>query len=267
MIGLQRDDRSGLSSADMSASVTRVAEAIWVLRSALAVAVLSVGACATRQQPVSGGLDELHVQYQRAIQDAAVRHPDWNIALWSFGDSRTVLVSTFTDDPALDTVTQHNWVAPTAQVRSSCGGQSDTVLFLERLLGLPPQDKPGVGKRWHVYTFEVSQDAIFRPCPGGVDSSVPGEPRCIAGSALDPKLDPDTAQFLLKQFWFSHRTAISNDGVWDFGYPWTAMGWTYNWDPKSKNHIGVSEFVVQKGAVVSDVRDATPAEFCSARPF
>jgi hypothetical protein len=251
----------------LSASVTRLAEINRVVRIGLACVVLSLGACATRQHPLSGGLDELQGQYQRAIQDAAVRHPDWNIPLWSFGDARTALVSTFTDDPALDTVTQHNWVAPTAQVRASCTGKSDTVLFLEQLLGLPPQAKPGVGKNWHVYTFEVSQEAIFRPCPGGVDSSVPAEPRCIAGSALDPKLDPDTAQFLLKQFWFSHRTAISNGGVWDFGYPWTGMGWTYNWDPRSKNHIGVSEFVVQKGAVVSDVRDATPENFCSAHPM
>ncbi len=234
--------------------------------SALATcAVLSLGACATREHLVSGGLDELQEQYQRAIHDAAVRHPDWSIPLWSFGDARTVSVSTFTDDPALDTVTQHNWVAATAQVRPLCRGKSDMVLYLEELLGLPPQDKPDVGKRWHVYTFEVSQDAMFRPCPGGVDSSVPTEPRCIAGSALDPKLDPDTAQFLLKQFWFSHRTVISSGGGLDFGYPWTGMGWTYNWDPKSKDHVGVSEFVVQKGAVVSNVRDETPAEFCSGQ--
>jgi len=231
---------------------------------ALAVA-LSLGACATRQHPVPGELVELQGQYQRAIQDAAVRHPDWNIPLWSFGDARTAMVSTFTDDPALDTVTQHNWVAATAQVRPLCKGKSDTVLFLEELLGLPPQDKPGAGNRWHVYTFEVSQDAMFRPCPGGVDSSVPTEPKCIAGSALDPTLDPDVAQFLLKQFWFSHRMAISTGGVLDFGYPWTGMGWTYDWDPKSKTHVGVSEFVVKKGAVVNNVRDASPAEFCNSQ--
>jgi len=212
-------------------------------------------------------MDPLQRQYQRAIQDAAVRHPDWSIPLWSFGDARMVLVSTFTEDSALDTLTQHNWVAATAEVRHRCGGKSDSVLFLEELLGLPPQRDADIGKRSHVYTFEVPQDALFRPCPGGVDLSKPTEPRCAAGSELDPKLDPDTAQVLLKQFWFSHRTAISSGGVLEFGYPWTGMGWTYNWDPKSKNHIGVSEFVVQKGAVASHVRDATPAEFCSARPL
>jgi hypothetical protein len=143
-----------------------------------------------------------------------------------------------------------------------CKGKSDPVLFLEELLGLPPQSKPDPGKRWHVYTFEVSQDAMFRPCPGGVDSSVPTQPRCVAGSALDPNLDHETARFLLQQFWYSHRTPTSIGGVLDVGYPWTGMGWTYNWDPQSKNHIGVSEFVVQKGAVAGKVLDASPAQFC-----
>jgi len=241
----------------MRASVTR-----WA-----APALAACAACAVQQQPAPAAMSELQRQYQQAIQDAAVRHPDWSIPLWSFGDAPMVLVSTFTEDSALDTVTQHNWVAPTAQVRPLCNGQSDPVLFLEELLGLPPQRTADAGKRWHVYTFEVAQDALFRPCPGGVDKSIPTEPRCVAGSELDPNLDPDTTRFLLKQFWFSHRTAISSGGAWDFGYPWTGMGWTYDWDPKSKTHMGVSEFVVQKGAVTSHVRDATPAEFCSDAPM
>ncbi|MGA2564053.1 MAG: hypothetical protein ABSF96_10875 [Steroidobacteraceae bacterium] len=203
-------------------------------------------------------------QYQRAIEEAAVRHTDWNMPLWSFGDASVVLVSTFTDDPALDTVTQYNWVAPAAQVRSLCHGKTNSVLFLEELLGLPPQVTPNPGKSWHVYTFEVSQGAIFRPCPGGVDPSVPNQPRCNAGTSLDPKLDEETARFLLQQFWYSHRTAISDGETLEFGFPWTGMGWTYNWDPKSRSHIGVSEFVVQMGASTSNVSDESPAQFCRA---
>lgn len=227
----------------------------------MAGALLSLGACAVEHAPAE--MTELQKQYQRGIRDAAVRHPDWNIPLWSFGDAPTVLVSTFTDDPALDTVTQVNWVAPTAQVRPLCQGQANPILFLEELLGLPPAE-PGLGKRWHVYTFEISQDAMFRPCPGGVDSSVAGAPRCIAGSAVDPHLDGATAQFLLQQFWFSHRTPTLSGGAADFGFPWTGMGWTYDWNPRSRNHIGVSEFVVRQGAVPLNTRDVTPAEFCGA---
>jgi hypothetical protein len=230
----------------------------------MACACLVLGACAIQPHAEAAKSEQLQKQYQRAIEEAAVRHSDWNIALWSFGDASDALVSTFTDDPALDTVTQYNWVAPTAQVRALCHGKSNSVLFLEELLGLPPQITATPGKRWHVYTFEVSQELIFRPCPGGVDRSVPDRPRCIAGTSLDPNLDQQTARFLLQQFWYSHRTAIPNGGTLEFGFPWTGMGWTYNWDPHSRNHIGVSEFVVQMGASTSNVSDESPAQFCRA---
>jgi hypothetical protein len=218
-----------------------------------ACTALTLGACATQPQ-----------QYQRAIADAAVRHPEWSIPLWSFGNAPRVWVSTFTDDPALDTVTQPNWVAATAEVRARCAGASDPVLFLEELLGLPPEVAPTAGKRWHVYTFEVSQEAMFRPCPGGVDLSVPDRPRCVAGTTVDPHLDDSTTRFLLQQFWYAHRTPIAGDGTLEYGYPWTGMGFTYDWNPQSKSHIGVSEFVVKPGASPSNVRDESPAQFCRA---
>jgi hypothetical protein len=192
--------------------------ALWVV-----CASLALGACAIEPR-LNATTQELKRQYQRAIGDAAVRHPDWNIPLWSFGDARIVVVSTLTDDPALDTVTQHNWVAATAEVRSLCQGKADSVLFLQKLLGLPPQAVPNGGKRWHVYTFEVSPEVMFRPCPGGVNLSSPSHPRCIAGTSLDSSLDDETARFLLHQYWYSHRAAIPGAGDVEFGYPWTGMG-------------------------------------------
>jgi len=228
----------------------------------LAWACLTLGACAIAPPKTAATSDELQRQYQHAIAEAAVRHADWNIPLWSFGDASVVVVSTLTDDPALDTATQHNWVAATAEVRPRCRGQADPLVYLEQLLGLPPEAAPNAAKRWHVYTFEVSQAVIFRPCPGGVDLSRPNQPRCIAGTSLDVNLDEETARFLLHQFWYSHRAAFPGGDGMEFGYPWTGMGWTYNWNAQSKNHIGVSEFVVKPGATVSHVRDESPAEFC-----
>lgn len=223
---------------------------------------LSLGACANRPAPDTRTLAELQDEYQHAIREAAVRRPEWSIPLWSFGVAPVVSVSTFTDDPELDTVTQHNWVAATTEVRKACAGKSNPVLFLEELLGLPPQAAAGAGRRWHVYTFDISQDAFFRPCPGGVENTVPGHPRCVAGTSLDPDLDLETARFLLQQFWYSHRTPVFSSGAAEFGFPWTGMGWTYDWNPRSKDHVGVSEFVVRRGASAAHVRDDDPAQFC-----
>ncbi len=232
----------------------------------MACATLLPVACALEPRPEAAARDpaQLQAAYQHAIGDAAVRHTDWSIALWSFGDARVVRVSTFTDDPALDTVTQHNWVAATAEVRPRCAGQSNPVQFLEQLLGLPPQVAAGAGRRWHVYTFDLAQDLLFRPCPGGVEASDARHPRCLAGTSLDPHMPPEEARFLLQQFWYSHRAPIANAGAWEFGFPWTGMGWTYDWNPRSMNHIGVSEFVVRKGASVNLVSDESPETFCSA---
>ena len=43
-------------------------------------------------------------------------------------------------------------------------------------------------------------------------------------------------------------------------YPWTRMGYTYDWDVASTNHIGVSEFVIVPGTVITDVKFYKEAE-------
>jgi len=48
------------------------------------------------------------------------------------------------------------------------------------------------------------------------------------------------------------------------GYPFTAMGWSYNWDPAAKTPMGVSEYVLRRRTVVHDATWVSPAQFCSA---
>jgi hypothetical protein len=47
------------------------------------------------------------------------------------------------------------------------------------------------------------------------------------------------------------------------GYPFTGMGWTFNWSPYSHTQAGVTEFIARKGAQVDAVKQMSPAEFCS----
>jgi hypothetical protein len=47
------------------------------------------------------------------------------------------------------------------------------------------------------------------------------------------------------------------------GYPVTAMGWSYNWDPAAKMPMGVSEYVVRPGASLRDTTWVTAAQFCA----
>jgi hypothetical protein len=66
--------------------------------------------------------------------------------------------------------------------------------------------------------------------------------------------------FVLKQVMDSYRNGFQKPG-----YPFTAMGWTHNWDPESATHMGVSEYVVKPEAVISNVISVDPATFCQAQ--
>ena len=201
--------------------------------------------------------------YERAIKDASVRGPGWDAPLTRLPEG-LVSVSTFTDDTALDVRPLYVWVATTQEVWNKCHQKSDPVLRLEQVLGLPPQKKAKSGNPWHFFVFDVDSRDLLRPCPGGVDGAASEGPRCRLISDLDSQLDPEFTHFLLQQWWLSHRATVEYDRDPELGYPWTGMGWTYDWDPLSKTHRGVSEFVVKKTALVSHVRTMSPEDFCNA---
>jgi hypothetical protein len=200
--------------------------------------------------------------YEKAIKDAAARRPDWDTPLWPLAGG-LVSMSTFTEDAALDLQTQYTWVAATQEVWQRCKGRRDLVLRLQQLLGLPPQKNPKAGNQWHLFVFDIDSRDLFRPCPGGVDTTPEG-PKCRLGSELDSQLDAEFTQFLLQQWWSSHRATVEPGHDPELGYPWTGMGWTYDWNPASKTHRGVSEFVVRKTAIIRHLRTLSPEDFCDA---
>ena len=216
---------------------------------------------------LNGCADIPQRDYEKSIKAAAARGPGWDVPLTPLPPGR-VTMSTFTDDMALDTETIYTWVAPAEELRRRCKAkghtaQGDTVLALEEILGLPPLKIAKPGHEWRVYVFDIEARDLFRPCPGGLDPAAPADkPRCRLGSDIDPTLDPEFTTFLLQQWWSAHRATVERGSDPELGYPWTGMGWTYDWDPASKTHIGVSEFVVKKHAVVGNLRVLTPAEFC-----
>ncbi len=233
----------------------------WASLSSLALLLLS--GCAV--QPVSPSEAGEQRLYEQSIKDASVRGPGWDTPLWPLTEA-SLSVSTFQEDATLDTRTIYTWVAPTHEVWERCRGKPDSVLALQQLLGLPPQRNPKPGNRWRIFVFEIDSRDLFRPCPGGMDPTAPTlSPRCRLGSDLDPRLDPEFTEFLLQQWWSAHRATVEHGRDPELGYPWTAMGWTYDWDPASKTHVGVSEFVVKKNSVVRNVRVVSPADFCQAK--
>jgi hypothetical protein len=210
---------------------------------------------------------DLKQDYENAIRKAAVRGPEFTVPLHPIStDQQMVTVATFTEWGAPTTpLTRNTWVSLPEQLREMCRGKPDSVLAIEQILGLPPMSMPSRSDhQWAVVTFTVSRVNIFRPCPGGTDIAAP---RCST-DGVAPNLDDVTARFFLNQLWTSYRIGFEKqdsgkDMTQDFGYPFTGMGWSYDWDPGSSTHVGVSEYVVSPGASVQNASVTSPALFCN----
>jgi len=110
----------------------------------------------------------------------------------------------------------------------------DLTLRLEQLLGLPPN----YGNNRFVELW-IDLNDLFRPSPDpGISDreaelDFPVSNRYVTISAEHIR-------------WFTNK---KNTSYGPNGYPWTRLGYTYDWgNPESE--VGLSEFVIRKGAVV-----------------
>ncbi|WAS98342.1 hypothetical protein [Nannocystis punicea] len=126
------------------------------------------------------------------------------------------------------------WVTPIPSLKDFCtatGLQGDELSTrLEELMGLPP----GNGKD-RLVTMWVPLDGMFRPSP-------------------DPEIDDSVAQLDFRpdvapehKMWIEDLRANSYGD--DPGYPWTQLGYTYDWAADS-SEVGLSEFVIRPGTEI-----------------
>jgi hypothetical protein len=200
--------------------------------------------------------DALNEVYQKSIAAAAVKRPDYVRPLQPIDVSKSeitvVHVQTY---PSID-ANRFTWVTLPDALRELCRGKPDPLLAIQQALGLPPVKRGDV----RVFTFDVRPADLFRPCASSPDVTTT---QCTVGLFQSAPLSgTQTAaeHFVLKQMMDSYRSGFEGPG-----YPFTAMGWSYNWDPEAPTHQGVSEYVVKPGAVISNVNSVPPAEFCGAR--
>ena len=57
---------------------------------------------------------------------------------------------------------------------------------------------------------------------------------------------------------------LKNSSYGSNGYPWTRLGYTYDWAGKSQNHVGLSEYVIKKGSLIKIHDTVSTAEYCSS---
>jgi hypothetical protein len=208
---------------------------------AVILAALVLASCASQAPPATQSLQSA---YEKSIELAAVKSPDAVRVLTPITQDEVVVAHVQTQDRIDQSYA--TWVALPDEVRRHCSGKANPILALQMALGLPPKTQPDL----KVFTFRVHRTDMFRPC---ASSASVEDQSCT----LDVNLasDDEHREFVLAQMMSSYRTSK--------GYPFTAMGWSYNWDPAAKTPMGVSEYVLRRRAVLRDITWVTPAQFCA----
>ena len=106
---------------------------------------------------------------------------------------------------------------------------TDVDMRIRQLLGLPPN-----APNSFFIEFWVRPQDMFRPCPDNQ----------ITDSSCDlcfPKIADSTYKAWINDNRISRYYKCSVNEK----YPWTQLGYTYDWNPGNKSHIGLSEFVIK----------------------
>jgi hypothetical protein len=218
--------------------------------SALA-ALLLLSACATTQ-PVPAR------PYETSIYQAAVFRPENLRPLKPVMPDANgeVVVSTITNSKfpwstGPQKLGYSPWVTVVPEVKDKCRAYkgADVTMFLRQLIGLKPSQDIT-----QFITFRAKAADLFRPTPDPrIDTVYP---------CLDPVAKTDCNVFP-KDVPASHIEFIARTYLTlqiPDGYPWTHLGYTYNWGPGDR--YGASEYLVSSGAEITVTEVKPIAEYC-----
>jgi hypothetical protein len=126
---------------------------------------------------------------------------------------------------------------------------------LEQLLGLPP-DQPVQYQKSSFVVLAIPSGHLQRPC-AGLGDNVDGHPTCSIRLKSSPEISP--LEFLGGQMAGSYISVTSGSP----GYPFTRLGYTYDWSPVSADHYGASEFILVPGTVATVKAQMSTDEYCA----
>ena len=221
---------------------------LWIL-----FVLLSFGACQTSKLTSTAPKDEKSL-YQESILSAMSPGPDKidtnlvsindqnrNLVRKTINNQEYILVVTWKPDTSYykpdnsgfyNTTNFPIWVttAPELLQRMKNETTEDVDFRLKQLLGLPP-----TSDYKYFIEFWVKPEDLFRPCP---DNEI-----------TDNRCDlcfPDNQDLEYIKWINDLRIKSYYDCELYNKYPWTQLGYTYDWNFDNKSHIGLSEFVIAK---------------------
>lgn len=233
------------------------------------VLLLALAACST----VPGDPTDAPAAYHAAISDAAVASPGKVLALLPAPPGEWVSVVSWTSEKNVPSCSKDTlpcpvtigegalWVTLSGEVQVRCQTwnlRGDALRRrLEQLLGLP-QDPPAQYRKAAFVEYRVARESLARPCLG-VDQSDSAQPRCTL--AAQPSTPTGLRNFVGEQMAASYVV----DGPHGPGYPYTRLGYTYDWAPTARSdHYGASEFVVMPPSTLEAVALFPTDDYCRA---
>ena len=242
----------------------------------------------------TANMEELWERYSQAVQDASIAEPEeisrdltaivgyedgliWDgtpgesrvlVVTWTSWDgyrdmtgksvkmNKTILPAPGSKIAGPWDATRDVWVtaAPFLKefTRKHLTESDDLDMRLRQLLGLPPDDE-----KYYFVEFWVDPADLFRPSADPEITDHEAELSAPVSSRYITVSESHTQWMQTTQASIYGAPGDPNDR----GYPWTRLGYTYDWgNPASE--IGLSEFIIREGAAVG-VHSFTPtAEYC-----
>ena len=156
-------------------------------------------------------------------------------------------VSFYQKDTVFNTGNYPIWVTTSPELKNRIKKESpkDINLRLIQLLGLPP-----TAQYSYFVEFWVRPVDLFRPCPD----------KEITDGKCDLCFPEGTDTEHIK--WINENR-ISRYYQCDlyYQYPWGQLGYTYDWNPKNKSHVGLSEFIIGSNKIIYVNKIYTTSEY------
>ena len=134
------------------------------------------------------------------------------------------------------------WVTVYPELKNACSNYtgSDPLLRIKKILGMPPWSPNDT-----IVEFWVSPEYLLRPCPD------PAINDCECGVVTDtnaPALTATVGMTTNYVAWYNDTLSSRHydipGGNVSNSWPWTRLGYTYDWGQSSNRIIGLSEFVI-----------------------
>jgi len=158
-------------------------------------------------------------------------------------------VSFYSKDTVFNTGNWPLWVTTAPELKNRIKSEKviDTNLRLLQLLGLPP-----VAKYSYFVEIWVRPQDLFRPCP---DKEITD---CECNLCFPAGTDEQHIKWInenrISRYYQCH--------LYD-QYPWGQLGYTYDWNPDNKSHVGLSEFIIGTNKTVYINRIVTTGKYLS----